>query len=246
MSDNVIEVRDLTKVHGAGEAAVHALGGVTLEIGRGEFVAVMGPSGSGKSTLMNILGALDRPTSGTYILNGQDISRLSMKELAAVRNQEIGFVFQSFNLLRRTSAIKQVMLPLLYARINKVKPAERQSRAIQALENVGLGHRLHHKPNELSGGQQQRVAIARALINNPPLILADEPTGNLDTRSSHEIIAILHQLHEQGTTIVMVTHAVDIAGHASRVICLRDGVVVSDGRNGARNCIEEHASGVIE
>ena len=243
MSDYVIQVRDLTKVYGTGEVAIHALSGVSLAIERGEFVAVMGPSGSGKSTLMNILGALDRPTSGSYVLDGRDISRLTKAELAAVRNAKIGFVFQSFNLLPRTAALNQVIVPLLYARENKRNPAERTAAAQRALEAVGLGDRMHHKPNELSGGQQQRVAIARALINQPPLVLADEPTGNLDSRSSEEIMGLLTELHRQGTTVVMVTHSPDIAGHASRVICVRDGAVVSDGKDGASECLERPAGG---
>jgi putative ABC transport system ATP-binding protein len=243
MSDNVIEVRDLTKVYGSGDVAVHALRGVTLEIERGEFVAVMGPSGSGKSTLMNIVGALDRPTAGAYLLDGRDISRLSKAELAAVRNEKIGFVFQSFNLLPRTPAFKQVIFPMLYSRQNRRGPEERAEAAQRALEAVGLGDRMHHKPSELSGGQQQRVAIARALINEPSLILADEPTGNLDSHSSEEIMTILRSLHEQGTTVVMVTHDPEIANHATRIICLRDGGMESDGKNGARYCIERMSGG---
>jgi putative ABC transport system ATP-binding protein len=244
MPDNVIQVHDLNKVYGRSEdIAVHALRDVSLNIGRGEFVAVMGPSGSGKSTLMNILGALDRPTSGSYILDGQDISRLTKAELAVVRNQKVGFVFQSFNLLPRTQAIKQVVLPMLYSRRGKAGAEERQTRARKALEDVGLGDRLHHRPNEMSGGQQQRVAIARALINNPPLILADEPTGNLDSHSGQEIMAILRRLHGQGATIVMVTHDPEIAGHASRIICMHDGSVAADGNGSARDCLERGTGG---
>ena len=202
---------------------------------QGEFVAVMGASGSGKSTLMNILGCLDRPTSGTYVLDGEDVSRLSKDQLASVRNKKIGFVFQSYNLLPRLTAIKNVMLPMIYGGHNRKSEKERYEHARAMLESVGLGDRAHHRPNELSGGQQQRVAIARALINNPSIILADEPTGNLDTRSSQEIMALLYQLHRQGVTIVMVTHELDIAGHAERVIYLQDGQIVSD---------QLHASGI--
>jgi len=223
MEQGLIEIRHLTKVYGKGEAAVHALRGVDVTVRPGEFVAIMGPSGSGKSTLMNILGCLDRPTTGTYVLDGEDVSRLSKNALAGVRNRKIGFIFQSYNLLPRLTALKNVQLPLLYDRQKPLGDAEMRRRAIAALEAVGLGDRLHHRPNELSGGQQQRVAIARALIHNPSLILADEPTGNLDTRSSEEIMALLHRLHDRGATIVMVTHEPDIAAHAERIIFLRDG-----------------------
>jgi putative ABC transport system ATP-binding protein len=224
----IIEIQDLTKVYGVGNVAVQALRGVTATVEQGEFVAIMGSSGSGKSTLMNILGCLDRPTSGTYILDGEDVSRLSKNQLASVRNKKIGFVFQSYNLLPRFTAVKNVTLPMLYNGHVRISDKERTGRAIATLESVGLGERARHRPNELSGGQQQRVAIARALINAPSIILADEPTGNLDTRSSMEIMDVLHQLHEQGTTIVMVTHEVDIASCAGRVIYLQDGQVVSD------------------
>jgi len=227
MTDNLIETRNLTKVYGVGQAAVHALRGVDVGIQPGEFAAVMGPSGSGKSTLMNILGCLDRPTQGEYLLDGQDVSRLSKAELAGVRNHKIGFVFQSFNLLPRTTALQNVMLPMLYGG-NHYSPPEREERALAALEAVGLADRAQHRPNELSGGQQQRVAIARALVNDPPLILADEPTGNLDSHSSQEIMAILHELHARGRSIVMVTHEDDIAEHAERIICVRDGQVISE------------------
>ena len=230
----VIETADLTKVYGVGEVAVHALGGVDLRVKHGEFIAIMGPSGSGKSTLMNILGCLDRPTSGSYVLDGEDVSGLSKDKLAGIRNRKIGFVFQSYNLLPRMTALKNVMLPLLYNGHNGQSDAEYLQRAVAALESVGLGDRVHHRPNELSGGQQQRVAIARALINNPAMILADEPTGNLDTRSSEEIMDLVHELHEGGVTIVMVTHEPDLAEHAQRVIHLRDGQIVSDLRNGKR------------
>jgi putative ABC transport system ATP-binding protein len=224
----LIEITNLTKVYGVGNVAVHALRGVNMTVGQGEFVAIMGSSGSGKSTLMNILGCLDRPTSGTYILDGEDVSRLSKNQLASVRNKKIGFVFQSYNLLPRFTAAKNVVLPTMYNGNSHASDKERAERALTMLESVGLGDRARHKPNELSGGQQQRVAIARALINNPSIILADEPTGNLDTRSSMEIMDVLHQLHDRGTTLVMVTHEVDIASRATRVIYLQDGQIVSD------------------
>ena len=234
MAESLIEITDLTKTYGAGEIAVHALRGVSTAVEKGEFLAIMGPSGSGKSTLMNILGCLDRPTSGTYVLGGEDVSRLSKNRLAGVRNRQIGFVFQSYNLLPRATAAKNVMLPLLYNGHQHLTDGECYERAVAALELVGLGDRTHHRPNELSGGQQQRVAIARALVNDPSLILADEPTGNLDTQSSEEIIELLHQLHDQGATIVMVTHEPGIADHAERVIHLLDGQIASDKLNGAR------------
>jgi putative ABC transport system ATP-binding protein len=228
MARTLIEIRDLTKVYGRGEIAVHALRGVNVEVEEGEFVAVMGPSGSGKSTLMNILGCLDRPTGGTYVLDGEDVSRLSKDRLAGVRNSKIGFVFQSYNLLPRLTAAKNVMMPLLYNGNAHRSDRERYERSLEVLESVGLGERVHHRPNELSGGQQQRVAIARALVNNPSILLADEPTGNLDTRSGDEIMALLCQLHERGATIVMVTHELNIAEYAQRVIYLVDGQIVSD------------------
>jgi putative ABC transport system ATP-binding protein len=228
MTQALIDIQGLTKVYGKGDIAVHALRGVDARVERGEFVAVMGPSGSGKSTLMNILGCLDRPTSGSYALDGEDVSRLSKDRLASVRNKKIGFVFQSYNLLPRLSAVKNVMLPLLYNGSSHRSDYEQYQRAVEVLEQVGLGDRIQHHPSELSGGQQQRVAIARALINDPSIILADEPTGNLDTRSGQEIMVLLRQLHDQGATIVMVTHALDIAAHAERVIYLVDGKVVSD------------------
>jgi putative ABC transport system ATP-binding protein len=224
----IIEIKDLTKVYGVGDVAVQALRGVTATVEQGEFVAIMGSSGSGKSTLMNILGCLDRPTSGTYILDGQDVSRLNKNQLASVRNKKIGFVFQSYNLLPRFTAVKNVALPMLYNGQARNSDKERVERAMTILGSVGLGDRARHRPNELSGGQQQRVAIARALINTPSIILADEPTGNLDTRSSMEIMDVLRQLHEQGATIVMVTHEVDIANRAGRVMYLQDGQIVSD------------------
>ena len=236
MNEHIIEVEGLTKIYGSGEIAVAALDGVDLTIDEGDFVAIMGPSGSGKSTLMNILGCLDRPTSGHYWLGGEDVSELNKTQLARVRNHKIGFVFQSYNLLPRTSALKNVTLPLLYNTngSQRTSAAERETLALGALEMVGLADRVHHRPNELSGGQQQRVAIARALVNNPSIILADEPTGNLDTQSSEEILELLHQLHDGGVTIVVVTHESGIADHAERVIFLRDGQIVSDKLNGAR------------
>ncbi len=227
-TSKLIEIKDLSKVYGAGSIAVQALRSVSAIVEKGEFVAVMGASGSGKSTLMNILGCLDRPTSGTYILDGEDVSRLSKNQLASVRNRKIGFVFQSYNLLPRLSAAKNVVLPMMYNSHSHTSDKERTEHAIAMLESVGLSDRAHHKPNELSGGQQQRVAIARALINNPSIILADEPTGNLDTHSSMEIMDVLHQLHDRGATLVMVTHEVDIASRAGRVIYLQDGQIVSD------------------
>ncbi len=228
MESEIIEVHGLTKVYGTGEIAVHALRGVQATVHEGEFVAVMGPSGSGKSTLMNILGCLDRPTSGSYILDGQDVSRLSRNALASVRNRKIGFVFQSYNLLPRLSAVKNVIMPMLYNGHAHATDAARYERAVEVLGSVGLGDRIDHRPNELSGGQQQRVAIARALVNDPAILLADEPTGNLDTRSGEEIMALLHELHDRGATIVMVTHELEIAAHAERVIYLQDGQIVSD------------------
>jgi len=238
MTGPLIQVQNLMKVYGDGDATVNALDGVHVSIERGEFVAIMGHSGSGKSTLMNILGCLDRPTSGEYFLDGRDVSKLNRNELAEVRNEKLGFIFQSFNLLPRLTALENVMLPMLYVSDENENDAAQRQRAVQSLESVGLGHRLHHRPNQLSGGQQQRVAIARALINHPPLILADEPTGNLDSRSSVEIIDLLHKLHQQGVTIAMVTHEPDIAQHAQRVICVRDGKVISDNREGFSPCLD--------
>jgi len=223
----IIETFDLTRTYGMGEIQVRALDGVSLAIEQAEFVAVMGPSGSGKSTLMNILGCLDRPTGGRYILDSIDVSELTRTQLAAVRNERIGFVFQSYNLLARTTALDNVLLPLLYSRNGKTTPEERLARARTALEAVGLGDREAHRPHELSGGQQQRVAIARALINDPALIMADEPTGNLDSTSSLEIMQLLEELHSRGRTIIMVTHSAEWAAHAQRIIHLRDGRVES-------------------
>lgn len=226
----IIEATDLKKVYRMGDVEVAALRGVDLRIMSGEFVAIMGPSGSGKSTLMNILGCLDRVTAGRYVLDGEDVSRLDKVQLAYIRNYKIGFIFQSFNLLSRTSALRNVTLPLLYRRNGKLTPAQREERAIAALEAVGLADRIHHEPNELSGGQRQRVAIARALVNDPVLIMADEPTGNLDTTTGKEIMDILHELHARGRTIVMVTHEHHIAKQAERVVVLVDGKISSDGR----------------
>ena len=226
----IIQTEGLTKVYGMGDIMVKALDGVDIRIDAGEFVAIMGPSGSGKSTLMNILGCLDRPTGGRYRLAGQDVSDLNNQQLAAIRNRQIGFIFQSFNLLSRTSALGNVMLPLVYKRGNGATPAERQERAIAALEAVGLADRANHLPNELSGGQRQRVAIARALVNDPVLIMADEPTGNLDTHTGDEIMRLLHDLHGRGGTIVMVTHEPDIAAQTQRTITLVDGKLAHDNR----------------
>lgn len=225
MDGALIVVDHLVKIYSLGEVDVHALRGVSLRINRGEFVAIMGASGSGKSTFMNILGCLDKPTRGTYLLDGIDVSKLSRDELAVIRNRKIGFVFQGFNLLSRTSALENVELPLLYGSLTG---KERHERAIEALKRVGLGDRIHHYPNQLSGGQQQRVAIARALVNHPSIVLADEPTGNLDSRTSVEIMEIFQQLNDQGITIVLVTHEPDIAQFAKRQIIFRDGKVRSD------------------
>ncbi|HEY3176178.1 MAG TPA: ABC transporter ATP-binding protein [Candidatus Polarisedimenticolia bacterium] len=221
----LIDVRELTKIYPMGTEGVRALDGVSLGIERGEYVAIMGPSGSGKSTLMNLIGCLDTATSGTYILNQREVSKLDDNELAAIRNKEIGFVFQTFNLLARTSALGNVELPLIYAGVPR---HDRLRRAKEALESVGLGDRMSHKPNELSGGQRQRVAIARALVNNPSLLLADEPTGNLDSRTGAELMALIDELNKKGNTIVLVTHEDDVARHARRVVKLMDGQIVYD------------------
>jgi putative ABC transport system ATP-binding protein len=226
MNGHLIEIRDLTKVYGIGGASVRALDGINLTLEEGEFVAIMGSSGSGKSTLMNILGCLDRPTQGQYWLGGEDVSKLNKAQLADIRNRRIGFVFQSYNLLPRSTAFKNVMLPLLYARNGRRSASDREKLVQEALEVVGLGDRINHRPNEMSGGEQQRVAIARALVNEPLLILADEPTGNLDTTSSQEIVDILHGLHQRGRTIVMITHEPDLGKQAQRIVQLRDGRVM--------------------
>jgi len=223
----LISIRDLRKVYLMGEVEVHALDGVDLEVEAGEYLAIMGPSGSGKSTLMNLIGCLDTPTSGSYVLNDQAVAGLEDFELARIRNREIGFVFQTFNLLSRATALANVELPLIYAR---VPAARRRQLARDALEDVGLGDRVKHKPNELSGGQRQRVALARALVNRPSILLADEPTGNLDSRTSEEMMVLFDELNAAGNTIVLVTHEEDIAAHARRVVRLLDGRVVSDDR----------------
>ncbi len=238
----IIEVVNLKKVYGMGDVEVIALDGINIKISSGEFVAIMGPSGSGKSTLMNILGCLDRPTDGKYFLAGGDVSNLNRSELARIRNQKLGFIFQSYNLLARMNALEDVMLPLMYQRENKLSINERRERAMAALETVGLADRAHHLPNELSGGQQQRVAIALALINDPVLILADEPTGNLDTKASYEIMDLLHNLHNQGRTIVMVTHESDIARQMERIIRIRDGKLDFDRHNGHSTTTTEEAA----
>jgi putative ABC transport system ATP-binding protein len=227
----LIQLEDVTKTYVMGDVEVHALRGVSLTVGRGEFTAIMGASGSGKSTLMNVLGCLDRPSTGRYLLDGRDVSRLPSDELAAIRNRTLGFVFQSFNLLSRTSALENVELPLVYAGLST---GERHARATEALARVGLGDRTDHHPSQLSGGQQQRVAIARALVNRPRVLLADEPTGNLDSRTSVEVMAILQELGRAGITVILVTHETDIAEHASRIIVMRDGRILSDERRTAR------------
>ncbi len=225
--DMVIEIAGVTKLYQMGSETVHALRGIALTIRRNEYLAIMGPSGSGKSTLMNMLGCLDTPTSGHYQFSGKDVSRMTDDELADIRNREIGFVFQTFNLLPRSNALHNVELPLIYAGMTL---AARRARAAQVLTNVGLGDRMDHKPNELSGGQRQRVAIARALVNNPSIILADEPTGNLDSRTGEEIMQLLEDLYAAGNTIIVVTHEEDIARHARRIVRLRDGLIESDAR----------------
>jgi len=227
---SLIETRDLTKTYVMGSEEIHALRGVSITIERGEYIAIMGPSGSGKSTLMNLIGCLDTPTSGSYLLNGKEVARMNDNELAGIRNREIGFVFQTFNLLPRASALRNVELPLIYAGM----PAkEREQRARAVLEQVELGDRVNHRPNELSGGQRQRVALARALVNTPSILLADEPTGNLDSKTGAEIMALLDRLHKAGNTMVVVTHEADIAGFADRTLHLRDGRVERDIRRAA-------------
>jgi putative ABC transport system ATP-binding protein len=225
--NTVIQLQEIQKVYHTGDVDVHAVRGVSLDVSEGEFVALMGASGSGKSTMMNIIGCLDKPTKGTYLLDGIDVSQLSRDELADIRNQKIGFVFQGFNLLSRTTALENVELPMLYSR-QRMSGRDQREQALKALDTVGLGPRADHKPNQLSGGQQQRVAIARALANRPSLLLADEPTGNLDTRTSVEIMGVFQQLNDQGITIVMVTHELDIARFTKRMVVMRDGKVVSD------------------
>jgi putative ABC transport system ATP-binding protein len=223
----MLHVEGLTKSYKTGESVLPILKGVSLTVEKGEFVAIMGPSGSGKSTFMNMLGCLDRPDSGTYTLDGIEVSKLTDKQLAQVRNQKIGFVFQSFNLLARSTALHNVELPMMYAGGGR---AERRKRALEALGRVGLAERVHHKPTQLSGGQRQRVAIARALVNRPSILLADEPTGNLDSRSGTEIMAMFQELHSQGVTIILVTHEPDIARHAERIVTFKDGVIIRDER----------------
>jgi putative ABC transport system ATP-binding protein len=238
MSSPVIALESVKKVYKLGENEVHALRGVSLDIGAGEFVSIIGPSGSGKSTMMHILGCLDRPSEGRYLLNGKDVSALSRDELAEIRNRQIGFVFQGFNLLPRTTAVENVEVPLLYSR-PVMAPAERRERAMKALAAVGLSDRADHHPNQLSGGQQQRVAIARALVNEPSLILADEPTGNLDTKTSIDVMHALQELRQRrGITIVLITHEADIAAYGTRIIAVRDGVILSDTPNTPRDTLE--------
>jgi len=226
----LIETKDLWKTYTMGDEEIHALRGVSIQIEKGEYVAIMGPSGSGKSTLMNLIGCLDTPSKGTYLLNGKEASTMNDNELARIRNEEIGFVFQTFNLLPRATALHNVELPLVYAGVSS---KERLERAKGALEKVELGPRMNHKPNELSGGQRQRVAIARALVNNPSILLADEPTGNLDSKTGVEIMALFERLHEAGNTIVVVTHEAEVAAHAHRQILIRDGQVEKDVRRAA-------------
>ena len=251
MSTTVIELTDIRKTYRTGDVEVHAVNGVSLSIKPGEFVAIMGSSGSGKSTLMNMLGCLDQPTSGSYLLDGVNVAKLARAELSRLRNQKLGFVFQSFNLLARTTACENVELPLFYTNPH-VPLRERRQRAIKALEKVGLGARLYNHPNQLSGGQQQRVAIARALVNEPELVLADEPTGNLDTRTSIEVMGLFQALNDAGITVVMVTHELDIAAYCQRIIVMRDGRIIRDELNKARifasdqraalDASEQHAS----
>lgn len=233
---SIIRLEELRKTYGTGESAVQALRGVSLSIQEGDFVAIMGTSGSGKSTLMNVIGCLDRPSGGHYYLNGQDVSGLDADHLAEIRNETLGFVFQNFNLLPRTSALENVELPMLYAGVGT---KDRKERAEEALARVGLGSRMHHHPNQLSGGQQQRVAIARAIVNRPKVILADEPTGSLDSRTSIEIMALFQELGESGITVVLVTHEPDIATFASRVLVMKDGRLASEERQTPRKAVLE-------
>ncbi len=225
MSDNVIEIRNIIRDFKLGQEIVHVLKGIDLDIKRGEYVAIMGPSGSGKSTLMNLLGCLDTPTAGSYNLNGNDVSQMTDDELAEIRNTEIGFVFQTFNLLPRTTALENVALPMIYAGASRT---QRKERATKVLSDVGLADRMDHKPNQLSGGQRQRVAVGRALVNKPSIILADEPTGNLDSKTGTEIMGLFDEIHKAGNTVIMVTHEEEVAAHAKRIIRLRDGVIESD------------------
>ncbi len=228
MGKEIIAIRGIKRYYRVGNQDVKALNGVDIKINKNEYVAIMGPSGSGKSTMMNILGCLDTPTSGTYLLNGTDVSKLDDNALADIRNKEIGFIFQSFNLLPRYNALDNVALPLIYSGTGK---SERDKRAKEAIESVGLTDRMHHKPNELSGGQKQRVAVARALVNRPSIILADEPTGNLDSKTSAEIMRLFEEIHKMGNTIIVVTHEEEIAKHAERIIRLKDGIIESDSLN---------------
>jgi putative ABC transport system ATP-binding protein len=242
----VVKIEELHKIYDSGEVPVHAVRGVSLDIHKGEFVALMGASGSGKSTLMNMLGCLDRPTRGRYLLDGTDISDLDKNELADLRNQKLGFVFQGFNLLSRTTALENVELPMLYGRHRKHSAAEIRERAMHCLEIVGLANRADHMPNQLSGGQQQRVAIARGLVNSPQVLLADEPTGNLDSKTSVEVMGVFQKLNDQGITIVMVTHELDIASYTKRNLILRDGVVVRDEINQNRHIAEKEMARLRE
>jgi putative ABC transport system ATP-binding protein len=243
MEKPLIVIKEIGRKYVIGTEVIHALKSVSLNINKGEFVALMGPSGSGKSTLMNILGCLDTPSKGDYILNGIDVSHMTDDALAEVRNQEIGFVFQTFNLLPRSTSLDNVALPLIYAGVTK---KERDRRAMVALDNVGLGNRVTHKPNELSGGQRQRVAVARALINDPSIILADEPTGNLDTKTSIEIMGLLEEIHSKGNTIILVTHEEDIAMHAHRIVRMRDGLIENDYLNTDIKTVSPRLSKLIE
>jgi putative ABC transport system ATP-binding protein len=240
MSDAMIQVQDVYKIYKMGKMEVRALRGVSVEIRAGEFVAIMGPSGSGKSTFMNLIGCLDKPTKGSYRLDGIEAASLNDNQLAEIRNRKIGFVFQTFNLLARTSALRNVELPMLYSNAKN-----REQLARRALEMVGLAERMGHKPNELSGGQQQRVAIARALVNDPPVIFGDEPTGNLDSRTSEEIMDIFQKLHKTGKTVVLVTHEEDIAEHAERIIRFKDGKVVSDEKVAVRRIAEQELASMV-